>query len=110
MRRLSLALCLLVLLVSAPRPVWGEPTTPAAETHADHGVQAHAQEEENLEAQPPVQAYYHRAFFGEPWRTPKKSESALYRQAGAVALTSFALMLVLGWQRARRARREAARP
>lgn len=105
MRLVSVALCLLMLLGALARPGGCEPAPPAAETPADHGVQAHATEEENLEAQPPVQAYYHRAFIGEPWRTPEKSQAALARQASAVALAAFALMLAMGWRRACRAGR-----
>lgn len=108
-RPLGLVIGLLVLLLGAA-PASAEPSRPqppALETSTGPGAASHSRgaEQEVEEAQPPVQSYYHRRFFGEPWRTPARSEGELACQGLGVALASGALLLALRWRRGRAVRR-----
>lgn len=46
--------------------------------------QAEKAEEGHKEQELPIQAYYHRAFFGEPWREAERSRKAMEQEALAV--------------------------
>lgn len=76
MRALELRLLLLVLAIAATFVVWQQPLPPAIFAHEEtEKAEAAHQEHEELA----VQAYYHRAFFGEPWREPERSERLMLR-------------------------------
>lgn len=103
-------LCLIALLLAlVASPVWADPDGghgAVTQSSGKHGPEGH-DEPEDLAGQPPVQAYYHRAFFGEPWRTPERSIASLERQGAATAAATIALGLALMWRRRRWLRRNA---
>lgn len=100
LHRMLCVLVALTLLLSAARAephVHDDASAPHTGTHSSPAEET----PEDLSSQPPVQAYYHRAFFGEPWRTPRESTAHLWRQTVGVTVSVTALALALMLRRRR---------
>lgn len=82
-----------LLLLCAALIVWGLVRPPLVPVTPRPVVPSVAGENES--AQPPVQAYYHRAFFSEPWRTPIESAKTMTMQAAAVLAVTIMLDFLL---------------
>lgn len=94
MRRRVIAMLWLVLAGSpamAAAPPQGQPVHPQAK-HEDEPNQM------------PIQVYYHRSFFSQPWRLPQSS-GRIARAAGEIAALDGVLLALLAWGRVRRFRR-----
>lgn len=65
----------LVIVVVLTWLAWSQPLPPRL-----FEGQAEKAEEGHKEQELPIQAYYHRAFFGEPWREAERSRKAMERE------------------------------
>lgn len=91
---------ILIATVALSFYVWCHPLPPlSAEDLAEKAEEAHhATGQEEL----PIQAYYHRTFFGEPWREAPRSRAIMWRETLVVLDVLLGLELALHVRRRRR--------